>query len=89
MRTAPLTSALLAALFALAFVPAADADSVDLVAACTGPNESVLEDVRDTVADPLHPECGSLTEPCFLQGWSCYGCGPDVVEWVIGPIYCK
>lgn len=84
-RITTLTSALLTALVALAFLPSAEADSA---AACTGPNEAVIDDVNDTLADPLHPECGSLTEPCFLQGWSCYGCGPDIVEWIIGPIYC-
>ena len=75
-----------AAAIALAFVPSADA--APAVAACNGPNEAVLDDVSDTLADPTRPECGSLTEPCFTQGWSCYGCGPDVVEWIIGPIYC-
>jgi hypothetical protein len=86
MRTLSLTSAALVALAALAFVPSAHADASR---PCTGPNEAVIDDVRDTLADPTRPECGSLTEPCFTQGWSCYGCGPDLLEWVIGPIYCK
>jgi hypothetical protein len=75
-----------AGLVALAAVPSGTADP--LVSPCTGPNEAVIDDVTDTLADPTHPECGSLTRPCFTQGWSCYGCGPDIVEWVIGPIYC-
>ena len=76
----------LAILTALAAAPPAEAEAG--VAACDGPNEAVIDDVSDTLADPTNPECGSLSRPCFTQGWSCYGCGPDVVEWIIGPIYC-
>ena len=85
MRVLLATLAFALALTALAVPTAADPS----VAPCTGPNEAVLDDVMDTLDDPTHPECGSLTRPCFTQGWSCYGCGPDVVEWIIGPIYCK
>ncbi len=55
-------------------------------APCQGPNESVYDDIQDTRNGNV--QCGSLTNPCFLDGSSCYGCGPDVLEWIIGPIYC-
>lgn len=76
-----------AAILALAFVPAAQADASGL-APCTGPNEHVFWDVSDTLEDPTHPECGSLTDPCWKDGGRCGGCGPPIAEWVVGPIYC-
>jgi len=57
-------------------------------APCQGPNEHVIEDAWDTLDDPTHPECGSLTDPCYKGEYGCGGCGPDHVEWVVGPIYC-
>lgn len=57
-------------------------------APCQGPNEHVIDDVRDTLEDPTSPECGSLTDPCFEDGGRCGGCGPALLEWIVGPIYC-
>jgi hypothetical protein len=87
MRIPALTSALLV-LVALAFAAIAAPVGADAAQACNGPNEYVRDDVWATYDDPTHPECGSLTDPCYEQDWSCGGCGPDVVEWVLGPIYC-
>ena len=89
-RARALTSASFAAVFALAalttvaFVPSAGALPCE-----DGPNEHVRDDVWATAGDPTHPQCGSLTDPCFQQEpWGCLGCGPDLAEWVIGPIEC-
>jgi hypothetical protein len=75
-----------AAALALAFIPSADAQPA--VAPCTGPNEHVWRDLSDTRADPTHPQCGSLTDPCWMDGGRCGGCGPPILEWIVGPIYC-
>jgi hypothetical protein len=75
----------LAALAALAFVPSAGADAAQ---PCDGPHESVKDDAWATVENPTQPQCGSLSDPCYEQEWGCGGCGPDLLEWVIGPIYC-
>jgi hypothetical protein len=88
MRARSLASAaIVLAALAAAAVPVAAADAVPNP--CDGPNEAVIRDVMDTLDDPTHPECGSLTDPCYKEPeWGCGGCGPDLVEWVIGPIYC-
>lgn len=75
-----------AAAIALAFLPSADAVPDPLAAVCTGPNEAVLEDVSATLDDPTQPECGSLSDPCYRT--QCGGCGPELIEWIVGPIYC-
>ena len=79
----------LATAVALSFLPAATAEPGIGGTPCDGPNESVKDDVYDTVfEDPTDPQCGSLSDPCYDDEWGCYGCGPDLVEWIIGPIYC-
>lgn len=84
MRMLPATLAVACLTLALLALPSAAADGAG--APCTGPNEYVVEDVRDTLSGDV--QCGSLTDPCFADGSRCWGCGPDVVEWLIGPIYC-
>lgn len=90
MRTLALTSAFVLAALAVAAVPLAAAEPTDPVTdLCDGPNEFVKDDVAQTLDDPTHPQCGSLTDPCWQEPeWGCVGCGPDLLEWVIGRIEC-
>lgn len=83
MRLIPLAFAVAVA---LTFLPSAQAEPA--VAPCNGPNEHIWKDLEDTREDPLQPECGSLSDPCWQGGGRCGGCGPPIVEWVVGPIYC-
>ena len=58
-----------------------------IVAGAAAADHSVLHDVVATIEDPTNPSTGSIKNPCWKDG-GCGGCGPDLVEWVVGPIYC-
>ena len=77
-----------AAALALAFLPTADAQPDLPVDPCGDSNQHLNRDIGDTLDDPTHPECGSLTDPCWKDGGRCGGCGPPILEWIVGPIYC-
>jgi hypothetical protein len=61
---------------------------LSLLAPAAAADHSVLHDAQETLDHPTEPSAGSIKDPCFDDQSSCGGCGPDLIEWIIGPIFC-